>query len=196
MTGDKVHQSHPKSYGDAYRTGDVIGVFVHLPINEKKLQQDLAAKNLSNQFSIFGCKKNVKAKKFAPQNVDGEIVNVRSLPPIITHRRTRIPIKFKGTLFFESKDVPHPAIIKQIKKYETLLSKLSTSLSNAPNNITDSVSISSDKNHTESEPHSNEALIENSFLQFFKNGWSTDFSNTLYFWRILTFFIFLRSKFF
>ena len=73
-TGDKVHLSVPKAYGRAFGVGDVIGVYISLPPREGATQVLTAAD---------------EAYQLDPDN-----------PARIV--RKRVPIRFKGQLYFES----------------------------------------------------------------------------------------------
>ena len=75
-TGQKVHKSTPIDYGQPFTIGDTIGVLIHLPTHP------------------VGGLANLPLPVDLPRHV--------SLPKT---RLTRIPIKFKGSVFFEDKDV-------------------------------------------------------------------------------------------
>lgn len=71
-TGDKVHLSQPRGYGEAFGTGDVVGVYLYLPPRPTPI---LAAEDTGYSDDI--------------QN-----------PARIV--RKRVPIRYKGQLYFES----------------------------------------------------------------------------------------------
>ena len=73
-TGDKVHLSVPKPYGRAFGIGDVIGVYISLPPREGPTRSITASD---------------EAYQLDPDN-----------PARIV--RKRVPIRFKGQLYFES----------------------------------------------------------------------------------------------